>query len=196
MWGGRESWGRGPARRRTGADGPGVEDHRPWPGTGVQWRDVAMTVASPTHVVPRVDDLPLRPPVAIVEDARLDQAARIMRAHNISALVVGEPGERVSIVTERDLTQALADGRPPETAVGAIASADPMTVPPDATVMEVATLMLREGVRHLVVTRRDRAVGVVSMRDALTALVKAVTPDTVFVMLERMQVDAPGNWLG
>jgi len=27
-------------------------------------------------------------------------------------------------------------------------------------------------------------------------LVKAVTPDTVFVMLERMQVDAPGNWLG
>jgi signal-transduction protein with cAMP-binding, CBS, and nucleotidyltransferase domain len=56
--------------------------------------------------------------------------------------------------------------------------------------------MLREGVRHLVVTRRDRAVGVVSMRDALTALVKAVTPDTVFVMLERMQVDAPGNWLG
>jgi CBS domain-containing protein len=155
-----------------------------------------MTVASQTHVVPRVDDLPLRPPVAIVEDAPLDQAARIMRAHNISALVVGEPGERVSIVTERDLTQALADGRPPETAVGAIASADPMTVPPDATVMEVATLMLREGVRHLVVTRRDRAVGVVSMRDALTALVKAVTPDTVFVMLERMQVDAPGNWLG
>jgi signal-transduction protein with cAMP-binding, CBS, and nucleotidyltransferase domain len=62
--------------------------------------------------------------------------------------------------------------------------------------MDVATLMLREGVRHLVVTRGRRAIGVVSMRDALAALVKAVTPDTVFVMLERMQVDAPGNWLG
>jgi CBS domain-containing protein len=155
-----------------------------------------MTVASPTHVVPRVDDLRLRPPVAVVEDAPLDQAARIMRAHNISALVVGQPGELVSIVTERDLTQALADGRPPETEVGAIASAGPITVPPDATVMDVATLMLREGVRHLVVTRRGHAVGVVSMRDALAALVKAVTPDTVFVMLERMEIDTPEVWLG
>ncbi len=119
-----------------------------------------------------------------------------MRAHDISALVVGEPGDLVSIVTERDLTQALADARPSETEVGAIASAKPLTVSPDATVMDVATLMLREGVRHLVVTRGDRAVGVVSMRDALAALVKAVTADTVFVMLEQMRVDAPELWLG
>jgi CBS domain-containing protein len=155
-----------------------------------------MTRATTNHVVPRVADLQLRPPVAIAPNAPLDQAARIMRAHNISALVVGEPGELVSIVTERDLTQALADARPQETEVGVIASADPLTVAPDATVMDVATLMLREGVRHLVVARGDRAVGVVSMRDALAALVKAVTPDTVFVMLERMQVEAPEIWLG
>ena len=155
-----------------------------------------MTKTTAHHVVPRVDDLRLRPAVAVAADAPLDQAARIMRAHNISALVVGEPGELVSIVTERDLTQALADARPHETKVGAIASADPLTVPLDATVMDVATLMLREGVRHLVVTRRGHAVGVVSMRDALTALVKAVTPDTVFVMLERMEIDTPEVWLG
>lgn len=155
-----------------------------------------MTKATASHVVPRVDDLRLRPAVAIAPNAPLDQAARIMRAHNISALVVGEPGELVSIVTERDLTQALADARPQETEVGAIASADPLTVPPDATVMDVATLMLREGIRHLVVAHGDRAVGVVSMRDALAVLVKAVTPDTVFVMLERMEIDAPEIWLG
>jgi hypothetical protein len=34
------------------------------------------------------------------------------------------------------------------------------------------------------------------MRDALAALVKAVTPDTVFVMLERMEIDTPEVWLG
>jgi len=155
-----------------------------------------MTNASDTHLVPRVDDLRLRPAVAIVATAPVDQAARIMRAHDVSALVVGEPGELVSIVTERDLTQALADARPPDTEVGAIAAADPLTVSPDATVMDVATLMLREGVRHLVVTSGGRAVGVVSMRDALAALVTAVTPDTVFVMLERIKVDAPEVWLG
>jgi len=155
-----------------------------------------MTKTSAKHVVPRVDDLRLRPAVAVAPDASLDQAARIMRAHNISALVVGEPGGLISIVTERDLTQALADARPHETEVGDIASVDPLTVPQDATVMDVATLMLRIGVRHLVVTRGDRAVGVVSMRDALAALVKAVTPDTVFVMLERMEIEAPEVWLG
>ena len=35
-----------------------------------------------------------------------------------------------------------------------------------------------------------------AMRDALAALVKAVTPDTVFVMLERMEIDTPEVWLG
>jgi len=39
-------------------------------------------------------------------------------------------------------------------------------------------------------------VRVVSMRDALAALVPAVTPDTVFVMLEQVRVDAPELWLG
>jgi CBS domain-containing protein len=80
-----------------------------------------------------------------------------------------EPGGRVSIVTERDLTRALADARPPETKVAAVATADPLTVAPDATVMDVATLTLRQGVRHVVVVGEDRrAVGVVSMRDVLT----------------------------
>jgi CBS domain-containing protein len=151
---------------------------------------------SSTHVVPRVGDLGLRPPVAIAPHAPLDQAARIMRAHDISALVVGESGGLVSIVTERDLTRALADARPPETEVATIASADPLTVARDTSVMDVATLMLRHGVRHLVVVGDRRVVGVVSMRDALAALVQTVTPDTVFVMLQRMQIDAPELWLG
>jgi CBS domain-containing protein len=120
-----------------------------------------------------------------------------MRAHDISALVVGEPGGQVSIVTERDLTRAIADARPPETEVAVVASPDPLTVTTDMTVMDLATVMLRHGVRHLVVVGDNRrVVGVVSMRDALTALVQTVTPDTVFVMLQRVQIDAPEIWLG
>jgi hypothetical protein len=34
-----------------------------------------------------------------------------------------------------------------------------------------------------------------SMRDALAALVTAVTPETVLVMVERMQIGVPGHWL-
>ena len=59
----------------------------------------------------------------------------------------------IAIVTERDLTQALADGCEPGERVVAIASANPLTVAHHASVIEAATLMLNEGLRHLVVSR-------------------------------------------
>lgn len=155
-------------------------------------------MATPTadHLVPRVGDLGLRPPVVVARETPIAQAARIMRANEISALVVGSPGKLVSIVTERDLTRAVAEAVPLDTHAAAIASTDVMIVTPDTTVMDVATTMLREGVRHLVVVHAGRAVGVVSIRDALAALVRTVTPDTVFVMLEHLRVDPPELWLG
>jgi signal-transduction protein with cAMP-binding, CBS, and nucleotidyltransferase domain len=152
--------------------------------------------ATPTPAVTRVDELRLRPAVTVSPDAPIDQVARIMRAHNVSALVVGRAGDPVAIVTERDLTQALADGCPADERVVAIASPDPKTVAHDATVIEVATLMLSEGLRHLVVAKQHRVVGIISIRDALAALVTAVTPDTVFIRLERITIDASENWLG
>lgn len=155
-----------------------------------------MTDFRSTRTTPRVDDLGLRPVVTVAADASLDQVARVMRAHDISALVVGRPNELISIVTERDLTQALADGHPPDTAVRTVASPDPVTVPPDASAVDAAALMLRHGVRHLVVAHGRHAVGVLSMRSVLAALVAAVTPDTVVLMLEQLRFDPPELWLG
>jgi signal-transduction protein with cAMP-binding, CBS, and nucleotidyltransferase domain len=152
--------------------------------------------APPTSAVTRLDELPLRPVVTVVPDAPLDQVARVMRAHNVSALVVGHAGDPVAIVTERDLTQALADGCPPGERVVAVASPSPLTVAHDASVIEAATLMLNEGLRHLVVSRQHRVVGIVSIRDVLAAFVSAVTPDTVFVRLQRITIEAPEYWLG
>jgi len=155
-----------------------------------------MTDMPSTPLAPRVDDRGLRPAVTVAPGAPLDKAARIMRANDVSALVVGRPGELVSIVTERDLTQALADGLPPETPITAVASPEPLTILPDASVVDAAMLMLRHGVRHLVVARGARAVGMLSMRDVLAALVAAVTPETILVMLEQLHVDPPELWLG
>lgn len=155
-----------------------------------------MTNPRSPQIAPRVDDLGLRPVVTVAPGASLAQVARIMRAHDISALVVGRPGDLISIVTERDLTQALADGRDPDIEVRAIASPEPLTVEPDTTVTHVAAQMLRYGVRHLVVARGRQAVGVVSIRDVLSALVTAISPDTMVVMLEQVRFDPPELWLG
>lgn len=47
--------------------------------------------------------------------------------------------------------------------------------------MDAATLMLRHGTGHLLVTRQDRPVGVVSLQDLLTRFVQTITVDTVFL---------------
>jgi signal-transduction protein with cAMP-binding, CBS, and nucleotidyltransferase domain len=108
---------------------------------------------------------------------------------------VGEPGDLVSVVTERDLCGALADGLDAGTPVAEVASPEPLSLPTEATVLDAAMLMLGAGVRHVIVTLDSRAVGVVSMRDVLATMVRTVTPEAVLTMVEQVTVDTPGRWL-
>jgi CBS domain-containing protein len=147
-------------------------------------------------IQPRLDDLPLRPIVTITPDRSLRSAAEAMRASNISCLVVNTPGQPVSILTERDIAHAVADDVDNDTPVEALASPRPMTVAADTTVVDAATHMLRHGIRHLVVTRAERAIGVVSIRDLLATLVTSVSTDTLVVMVEQAWHESPENWLG
>jgi signal-transduction protein with cAMP-binding, CBS, and nucleotidyltransferase domain len=142
-------------------------------------------------VQPRIGDLALRPIVTIAADQSLRSAARVMRSSNVSSLVVSAPVTPVSIITERDLTRALAEELDPDSSVAAVASPNPLTVAADATAMDAATRMLRDGVRHLVVTRGNHAVGVVSIRDVLGALVQTLTPDAIYVMIRQAWRDLP-----
>jgi len=143
-----------------------------------------MITGSPT--APRLCDLQLRPVVAVARSTSVEEAARTMRANDIGCLVVAEPGERVAVVTERDLVATLAKGTGLDVAVGTIVSGDPLTAPAGASVMDAAVIMLRAGVRHLVVTHGQRAVGVVSIRDVLAVLVDVMVPETLFVIAQRL----------
>lgn len=133
--------------------------------------------------VPLVRDLRLRPLVTIEPEASLRIAARTMREEGVSALVVGTPGAFVTILTERDVTAAVADGRPPDTLTAVLATPRPATVDRDATVVAAAARMLDEGVRHLVVVQGRRAVGLVSIRDLLAVLLQAVPPEGVLLLV-------------
>lgn len=110
--------------------------------------------------------------VTIAPDASLRQAAQLMWSEGVSALVVGTPGHRISLLTERDVTRAVADGQPLDTGVLEVASPDPATIDIGATVMAAAVAMLHLGVRHLVVVDRLRAVGLVSMREVMAELLR------------------------
>jgi hypothetical protein len=48
----------------------------------------------------------------------------------------------------------------------------------------------------VIVTRRHRVIGMVSIRSVMTALVTTMTADTVLVRLERHTIDPPAVSLG
>lgn len=104
----------------------------------------------------------------------LKDAAIRMRRHNVSSLAVFEEDDLVGIVTERDLTRAIADGRDPaRTAIRAYMTMGAVEVHPQMDVSQAAAMMLLLGARHLPVIEEGGMVGMVSARDLLHALTKA-----------------------
>lgn len=101
----------------------------------------------------------------------LDEAADRMRWHAIGALPVFDADHHlVGIITERDVTAAVADGADPAaTPVADYMTPSPAVLGPGTDFAEAAKAMLELGVRHLPVMDRGRLVAVLSMRDVLDA---------------------------
>jgi len=97
-----------------------------------------------------------------------------MRSENVSAVLVG-PGV-TGIVTERDLTRALANGCSPQASVAEVRTPLPITVQAGTDILEAASLMLNQEVRHLVVELHDGSVGIVSLRTIAAVLLQAAQP--------------------
>jgi CBS domain-containing protein len=101
----------------------------------------------------------------------LEEAADRMSWHEVGALPVFDGQQHlVGIITERDLTAALAEGADPvRTTVADYMTPAPEVLRPDSELAEAAHTMLQLGVRHLPVVQNGRLVGVLSMRDVLGA---------------------------
>jgi CBS domain-containing protein len=103
------------------------------------------------------------------DDTLLDAAGQ-MNCYQIGALPVYEERRLIGIVTERDLTAALAEGADPATTrVADYMTEQPVTVAPNDDLEVAAQRMAEIGVRHLPVVEGNRLVGVLSMRDLLLA---------------------------
>lgn len=94
-------------------------------------------------------------------------AARVIRDHDVGAVLVLDDGDLHGIVTDRDLAVRLvADGRDAEsTTVGEIASRDPTAVESDASIDEAVGLMRERALRRLPVVEHGTPVGIVSLGD-------------------------------
>jgi CBS domain-containing protein len=113
--------------------------------------------------------LTLRRPVGLSSDATIRALAGAMEDEDVSAVMVGEhPG---SLVTERDLTGALAAGVDPDTPAARVADKTPIRATASTTVSEGAITMADHSIRHLlVVAATGEPIGMVSMLDVIQHL--------------------------
>ena len=111
-------------------------------------------------------ELMARDVITIEPSDTIGHAAEKMVQHGVSAIVVSDYGRLLGIVTERDLTRAVA-GRvhTSEARVREWMTADPKTVSESTDPVEAVQIMLDGGFRHLPVVEGERAVGIVSIRD-------------------------------
>jgi CBS domain-containing protein len=93
-------------------------------------------------------------------------AARVLREHDVSAVVIDGGDGPVGIVTERDYVRLVDEGRDPgSTTCESGMTADLITIDPKSDVADAAELMTAHHIRHLPVVDHGRLVGIVSIRD-------------------------------
>jgi signal-transduction protein with cAMP-binding, CBS, and nucleotidyltransferase domain len=103
----------------------------------------------------------------------LTEAARRMRANDISAMMVLDEAKFVGIITERDLTRAiLAEDQPSSAIVADYMTDHSVMIGPRTGVREAAAEMLELDVRHLPVGEAGDVTGMVSLRDLLSVVVE------------------------
>ena len=98
--------------------------------------------------------------------------AKLMRDRSVGAVVLVENERPVGFITDRDIAMSIvAEGRDVFDPVSEHASTPVITADPDMEIDEGAQLMVRQGVRRLVVVEAGFLVGVVTLDD-LAARVK------------------------
>ena len=113
-----------------------------------------------------LSDLMTSDVLTVALEDTIGEAAQKMVDREVSSAAVSDYGRLIGILTERDLTRAVA-GRThsSEARVREWMTADPVTLPASASPKEAAEIMLEQRFRHIPVVEGDRAIGIVSIRD-------------------------------
>jgi CBS domain-containing protein len=109
-------------------------------------------------------------------EASMVEAAQGMAKGKLGSALIVQGSWLAGIITERDMLRAVASGEDLNgVKVKEWMTKDPITASPDTGTDEAAVTMFTNGFRHLPVTDGSEILGVVSLRDVLSARVRRRT---------------------
>ncbi len=114
-----------------------------------------------------------KPVVMVRPDNSIEEAARLMRARNVGAVVVVADGSPVGLLTDRDIAvEVVARAKEPAAVrVGEVMKKHPTVIREDAGIFDVTRIFGMKGVRRLpVVNKAGELVGIISLDDLLMLL--------------------------
>lgn len=114
-----------------------------------------------------------KPVVTIAPDAPVRDAARLMRAKNVGAVVIVNTGKPIGIVTDRDITVSVvaAGSDPATTKVASIMRRNPSVVRADQGLLDAVKTFSGVGVRRLpVIGKTGKLLGILALDDVLMLL--------------------------
>jgi CBS domain-containing protein len=119
----------------------------------------------------------MQPPVTTIErNDHVAAAAYVMKRANATALVVTQAltGEPVGIITDADVSRAVADGKNPnDVRIYELMTADPAVVNITTSIRDAASIMTSRRFRHLPVVGDVGLVGIVDITDVCRVLLES-----------------------
>jgi len=104
--------------------------------------------------------------VTLSQQANIQEAARLMRDHDIGFIPIVDGQRLVGVVTDRDLViRGYADARSGSEPLSEVLTNDVRTVPSEMSVDEAASIMAAEQIRRLPVVSNGHLEGIVSIGD-------------------------------
>lgn len=133
-----------------------------------------------------VKDVMTSPVITVSEDATAEEAAKLMRDHEIGCVIVStKDGKPIGIITDKDLViRVVAENlQPSKVTAREVMSTPLVTIDAEKTISEAAREMNRYNIRRLAVMYKGQLVGIVSSRDIIS-----VTPELIEIIQEKAKL--------